>query len=535
MHQWGFAWQDGTLTGRRWRPAAMAAGGAALLAGLLTWGPFPVDMIGARERIGNTTPPSIALLAFAAAQAGLLLALEPAVSRLLTRPRLGRHVKNLNATVMTLYLWHMAPVIVIAVAFYPMGVMPQPAIGTAQWWELRPPGSPFSRRCWCRSSWRSCGRNGRWSACPPGSGHGGPVAAAPAARYRRLHGRPGQTRDRRIRPGRAPAGACPGGLRRRPARDPVHRPRPARYGLYYRSPLAEFGIVARAGTLLGDLPITVDVLTESDCAAHMAAGFRSAVEATEYFQRWMLSTDPLPAEILRDYAEVACLCRLPYLTDERDAVREAFFDGDLASTGIAPRPSPRCMEGARLAEARLRLIEGRLVQAGLPADRWLQVFKGFHRFLEVRKAVEIEAAFGVRLACPVDEHNSARHVSNDSPAQAPPSRDCPIFACHRPTARPGCLARRSAGSVAPRRARRPAPALPGAAGGPQAHAPARVRKAAGRPAFAGSPPAGRPDRPGHGPQLPRGAHRARTARFSSVSLRQAAARACGDVKSRKPW
>lgn len=185
MHLWGFAWQDGTLTGRRWRPAAMAAGGAALLAGLLTWGPFPVDMIGARERIGNATPPSIALLAFAAAQAGLLLALEPAVSRLLTRPRLGRHVKNLNATVMTLYLWHMAPVIVIAVAFYPMGVMPQPAIGTAQWWELRPPGSPFSRRCWCRSSWRSCGRNGRCSACPPGSGHGGPVAAAPAARYRR--------------------------------------------------------------------------------------------------------------------------------------------------------------------------------------------------------------------------------------------------------------------------------------------------------------------------------------------------------------
>ena len=47
----------------------------------------------------------LAPLAFAAAQAGLLLALEPAVSRLLTRPRLGRRVKNPNATVMTLYLW----------------------------------------------------------------------------------------------------------------------------------------------------------------------------------------------------------------------------------------------------------------------------------------------------------------------------------------------------------------------------------------------------------------------------------------------
>jgi len=233
------------------------------------------------------------------------------------------------------------------------------------------------------------------------------------------------------------------------------------YGLYYRSPLAEFGIVARAGTLLGDLPITVDVLTESDCAAHMAAGFRSAVEATEYFQRWMLSTDPLPAEVLRDYAEVACLCRLPYLTDERDAVREAFFDGDLASTGIAPRPSPRCMEGVRLAEARLRLIEGRLVPAGLPADRWLQVFKGFHRFLEVRKAVEIEAAFGVRLACPVDEYNSARHVSNDSPAQVPPSRDCPIFACHRAHSASWLPCAAICGLCGAAACQRPAPALPG--------------------------------------------------------------------------
>jgi site-specific recombinase XerC len=36
---------------------------------------------------------------------------------------------------------------------------------------------------------------------------------------------------------------------------------------------------------------------------------------------------------------------------------------------------------------------------------YLQVFKGFHRFLEVRKAAEIEAAFGGRLTCPVDEFN----------------------------------------------------------------------------------------------------------------------------------
>jgi len=140
MHQWGFAWQDGTLTRPRWRPYALAACGVVALAGLLTWGPFPVDMIGAGERVGNTTPPSVALLAYAAAQCGLVLAAEPVVSRWLRRPGSGlwRWVTRINPAVMTVYLWHMVPVVIIAVAFYPAGLMPQPAIGTAPWWELRP-------------------------------------------------------------------------------------------------------------------------------------------------------------------------------------------------------------------------------------------------------------------------------------------------------------------------------------------------------------------------------------------------------------
>lgn len=51
---------------------------------------------------------------------------------------------------------------------------------------------------------------------------------------------------------------------------------------------------------------------------------------------------------------------------------------------------------------------------------YVQTFKGFHRFLQARKAVEIEAAFGVRLVCPVDEFNASRHVGDDSPALLPP-------------------------------------------------------------------------------------------------------------------
>lgn len=70
-------------------------------------------------------------------------------------------------------------------------------------------------------------------------------------------------------------------------------------------------------------------------------------------------------------------------------------------------------------------VVGELASSGRAVStrrNYLQVFKGFHRFLQVRKAAEIEAAFGVRLVCPLDEFNAARHVGDDSSAvAAPPS------------------------------------------------------------------------------------------------------------------
>jgi fucose 4-O-acetylase-like acetyltransferase len=140
MHQWGFAWQDGTLTRRRWRPWALAAVGAVLLGGLLAWSPFPVNMVGTTAvGVNNTIPPSVALLAFAAVQAGLLIAAEPFMSRLLAgAPRLWQRVTWLNDRVLTVYLWHMVPVVIVAVALYPSGLLSQPAIGSPEWWALRP-------------------------------------------------------------------------------------------------------------------------------------------------------------------------------------------------------------------------------------------------------------------------------------------------------------------------------------------------------------------------------------------------------------
>ncbi|MGW3040249.1 acyltransferase family protein [Kitasatospora sp. NPDC001159] len=137
MHQWGFAWYDGQLTSGR-RPFVMAAVGAALLAGLLAWGPFPMDMVGTGGRAGNTTPPSIALLAFAATQCGLLLAAEPSGQRLLATAKRQDRLARLNRAVMTVYLWHPVPVVIVTITLYPPGLVPQPAVGSWQWWALRP-------------------------------------------------------------------------------------------------------------------------------------------------------------------------------------------------------------------------------------------------------------------------------------------------------------------------------------------------------------------------------------------------------------
>jgi hypothetical protein len=104
------------------------------------------------------------------------------------------------------------------------------------------------------------------------------------------------------------------------------------YGLYYRSPMADLGIVARSGTLLGDQPIPIDVLYDTDRARRLAATFKAAVEGTVYYQRAMWTNDDLPADVIDEYAEVACLCQLRERPEERDAVHDALFGIDPADS-----------------------------------------------------------------------------------------------------------------------------------------------------------------------------------------------------------
>jgi Acyltransferase family len=133
----GIAWHAGALA-RRVVPIGMVVGGVLVLLVLVAGFGYPPWMIGVPgEPSSNTSPPNLALLAYSAAQIGAVLLLEPPLRRWLQRPRAWYAVARGNGVIMTVYLWHMVPVIVVAAAARAVGLPPGPQPGTPAWWALR--------------------------------------------------------------------------------------------------------------------------------------------------------------------------------------------------------------------------------------------------------------------------------------------------------------------------------------------------------------------------------------------------------------
>ena len=136
LYQLGIAWHAGLLNGRR--AVVLGAVSAVALALLIGVGPFPVSMISVTgQTIQNSSPPSLAMLAFACTQTGIAVALGPMLNRALQGPRVQKVLSVANTNVMALYLWHMVPVVIVAAALYPAGLMPQPPEGGLAWWSVR--------------------------------------------------------------------------------------------------------------------------------------------------------------------------------------------------------------------------------------------------------------------------------------------------------------------------------------------------------------------------------------------------------------
>ncbi len=139
VHQLGYAWRDGALAGTGRRLLLAAVGLAGLLA-LVHYGPYGVSMVGVSGHgVNNSYPTRITLGFLGLMQAGVVLALEPALARLVARRRVWMTTIFVNARIMTIYLWHLTAlgiVVAISMSLGGAGLGLEP--NTAGWWAFRP-------------------------------------------------------------------------------------------------------------------------------------------------------------------------------------------------------------------------------------------------------------------------------------------------------------------------------------------------------------------------------------------------------------
>jgi hypothetical protein len=85
----------------------MLAGGVAATTALVLWAGYPASMVGVNgAKISNLNPPTLAVVTFGIAQAGLALLLRPVLARWMRRPVAWAAVAMANLSAMTLFLWH---------------------------------------------------------------------------------------------------------------------------------------------------------------------------------------------------------------------------------------------------------------------------------------------------------------------------------------------------------------------------------------------------------------------------------------------
>lgn len=137
--QLGFLYGDGWLTGRSRRSLLVAAAAAfGVLVVLTAWGPYPTSMVGVPgESLSNMSPPTVCILVLTVAQVGLLMALRTPANRWLAHRRPWTFTVVVNARIMTLFLWHLTAIVLVAGAAVAVGA-PLADAGSAAWWLGRP-------------------------------------------------------------------------------------------------------------------------------------------------------------------------------------------------------------------------------------------------------------------------------------------------------------------------------------------------------------------------------------------------------------
>jgi hypothetical protein len=145
-HQLGYFYAEGRLTRLpRIAFAATAAVGFATMmvltnlnrvfAGISV---YPKSLLGTDvDRITNTNPPTLMMLAIGVWSISVAMLLRPFVSRWLQRAKVWKPVIAVNGIIMTVFLWHMTAFLIAILLLWPLG-LGQSGDTTTSWWLQRP-------------------------------------------------------------------------------------------------------------------------------------------------------------------------------------------------------------------------------------------------------------------------------------------------------------------------------------------------------------------------------------------------------------
>lgn len=122
-YQLGVSWGEGRIGKRGAR--LLLVGGGVLFAALLLLFHYPASMVGVPgEARTNSHPPSLLVLALAAAQSGAAILLRDRIGRLLRRPLVWAPVVVINLSAMTILCWHQTAMLAAAVPASFAGAVP---------------------------------------------------------------------------------------------------------------------------------------------------------------------------------------------------------------------------------------------------------------------------------------------------------------------------------------------------------------------------------------------------------------------------
>jgi hypothetical protein len=145
-HQLGYFYAEGRLgqLPKRVFAAMAVVGFAAMIALTNLYRQFPGISVYPRsllgtdvERITNTNPPTVMMLAMAVWSIGAVMLARPYLSRWLERRRVWKATVLGNSVVMTLFLWHMTAYLIAVLLLWPLG-LGRGGDTTTSWWIQRP-------------------------------------------------------------------------------------------------------------------------------------------------------------------------------------------------------------------------------------------------------------------------------------------------------------------------------------------------------------------------------------------------------------